>query len=51
MCSITFFQAGSFYISLFSLLKGKTMINRYSSVPNRRAGRNKLAGGKILKKH
>ena len=23
----------------------------YSSVPNRRAGRNKRAGGKILKKH
>ena len=25
--------------------------NGYSSVPNRRAGRNKRAGGKILKKH
>ena len=25
--------------------------SKYSSVPNRRAGRNKRAGGKILKKH
>ena len=24
---------------------------QYSSVPNRRAGRNKRAGGKILEKH
>ena len=27
------------------------ILNSYSSVPNRRVGRNKRAGGKILKKH
>ena len=27
------------------------LIDRYSSVPNRRIGPNKRAGGKILKKH
>ena len=29
----------------------KTAVFNYSSVPNRRVGQNKRAGGKILKKH
>ena len=35
------------YSSVYSLT---SKLGRYSSVPNRRAGRNKHAGGKILKK-
>ena len=38
------------FISVTTL--GATTKNiQYSSVPNRRVGRNKRAGGKILKKH
>ena len=32
-------------------LKKKETLLKYSSVPNRRVGRNKRAGGKILRKH
>ena len=35
------------YSSVYSLT---SKLGRYSSVPNRQAGRNKRAGGKILKK-
>ena len=36
------------YSSVYSLT---SKLGRYSSVPNRRAGRNKRAGGKIVEKH
>ena len=37
-------------IKLYHAVKALGSFNNYSSVPNRRAGRNKRAGGKILKK-
>ena len=41
----------NFFALLFNFLVPCTSMNRYSSVPNRRAGPNKRAGGKILEKH
>ena len=35
----------------FEFQIGNSNINTYSSVPNRRVGQNKRAGGKILRKH
>ena len=37
--------------SIQYLILGWELKAKYSSVPNRRVGRNKHAGGKILKKH